>query len=120
MLPSCTFPSRRQEDAGRVSPKSARTVATGEISRRSREIDTLNPELFASAVAQRAVRVVPLTASVFRDCLRQRRRELTRRNHLLLALAQVRSGLILRVESSACGPTSVLWRTTRVAESVLA
>lgn len=73
-------------------------------------IDTLNPGLFASAVAQRAARVVPLTASVFRNCLRQRRRELTRRNHLLLALAQVRPGLILRVEGSACGPTSVLRR----------
>lgn len=48
-------------------------------------VDTLNPRLFVPAVVQRAVRVVPPTADVFPNCLRQRLRELTRRNHLLLA-----------------------------------
>jgi len=111
MLPR-TFSSRRREMRAAFS-KSARTAAQlCRDSKRSRAIDTLNPGLFASTVAQRADRVVPPTASVFRNCPRQRRRELTRRNHLLLALAQVRSGLILRVEGSACGPTSVLRRTT--------
>lgn len=77
------------------------------------------PGCLLPAVAQRgAVRVVPLTADVFPNCLRQRLRELTRRNHLLLALAQVRSGLILRVEGSA-GQLLFCGGRFRIAESVL-
>ena len=66
---------------------------------------TLNPRLFVPVVVQRAVRVVPSTADVFPNCLRQRLRELTRHNHLLLA---PRSSTI-RTNSPCWGCSVGMW-----------